>query len=279
MLFFFAILSGLFYTGQGLLTRYLLKGNKDAWAFSFYFSFVGALVSLPFMLANLKVANSVSAWSLIILIGFLIVAQNLLSFKSSNFIEASITGTISKFRLVWVFILEVIIFKEIFSLNKLLGVLLSVLAGVIIIQGIKKPKSIKGVLLALSATIFYAIVIMFYKILFTSFNSQSLTFFIFAIPALLNFLIMPQAPQRIYNLIKENGKVVLLACSLGAFANLAMNHSLSIGDATKTLVIIESFLIVALVGEHFFLKEKSHVVIKLLAVIFAITGAVLIRLS
>ena len=90
---------------------------------------------------------------------------------------------------------------------------------------------------------------------------------------------MPQAPQRIYNLIKENGKVVLLACSLGAFANLAMNHSLSIGDATKTLVIIESFLIVALVGEHFFLKEKSHVVIKLLAVIFAITGAVLIRLS
>lgn len=279
MWFLFAILSGLFYTGQGLLTRYVLRDNKDAWAFSFYFSLVGALVSLPFMLSNLKIASSLPAWILIILVGFLIVAQNFLNFKSSNFIEASISGTISKFRLVWVFILEVIILHEVFSWNKLLGILFSVLAGVIIIRGIKKPKSTKGVLLALSATIIYAIVIMFYKILFKSFNSQSLTFLIFAIPALLNFLIMPQAKQRLVRLIKENGKTVLLACTLGAFANLAMNYSLSIGEATKTLVIIESFLIVALVGEHFFLKEKKHLLIKALAVVLAITGAIIIRLS
>ncbi|MCX6816821.1 MAG: hypothetical protein NTZ93_03080 [Candidatus Beckwithbacteria bacterium] len=42
-----ALISGLFYTGDNLITRYILKGNKDAWAFSFYFSFIGALVSLP----------------------------------------------------------------------------------------------------------------------------------------------------------------------------------------------------------------------------------------
>ena len=214
-----------------------------------------------------------------ILVGLLIVAQNFLNFRSSNFIEASIGGTVAKFRLVWVFVLEVIILNQVFSWNKLLGVMFSVLAGVIIIQGIKKSKSLNGILLSLSATVFYVIVIMLYKLLFNSFNSQSLTFFIFAIPALLNFLIMPRAQQRVVKLIKESGRIVILACILGAFANLAMNHSLSIGEATKTLVIIESFLIVALVGEHIFLKEKEHLLVKFLAVVLAILGAILIRLS
>ena len=58
-----------------------------------------------------------------------------------------------------------------------------------------------------------------------------------------------------------------------------MNYSLSAGDATKTLVIIEAFLVVALVGEHLIFKEKEHFMIKALAVVLAVTGAILIRLS
>jgi uncharacterized membrane protein len=138
---------------------------------------------------------------------------------------------------------------------------------------------LKGVGYALCSTIFYAIVIGFYKILFTSFNSQSLTFFIFLIPAVMNLIIMPDSIKRILMLMKEQGRFVVMACVFGGFANLAMNQSLAIGEASKVLVIIESFLIVTLVGEHVILKERNQLVIKIIAVILATSGAILIRLS
>ncbi|MCR4329348.1 MAG: DMT family transporter [Candidatus Roizmanbacteria bacterium] len=130
-----------------------------------------------------------------------------------------------------------------------------------------------------SSTIFYAIVIILYKYLFQTFNSQSLTFFIFLFPMLINLLVMPNSINRIVTLAKTDGKFVFIACALGGFANLAMNYALSIGEVSRVLVIIESFLIVTLVGEHLVLKEKKNLAIKLVAVILAIMGAVLIRIG
>lgn len=276
----FALLAGGLYTAQGLLTRHVLRGQKDAWAFSFYFSLIGAIVSLPFMLTSPKIPTTPFPWILAIIVGLLIVGQNLLNFKSSNYIEASLSGAITKFRLVWVFILSVIILHSAFSWQKLLGTLLAVSAGLVIIHQFKRPKSFTGVAFAFSATIFYAVVIILYKYLFASFNSVSLTFFVtFLPPVLINLILMPHALERIKKIFKENGLLVSLACGLGALANLALNQGLSLNEASSVLVIIEAFLVVTLVGEHVFLKEKEQLWVKIIAVILATVGAVLIRLS
>jgi len=181
--------------------------------------------------------------------------------------------------LAWVLIFSLIFFQESFSWYKLAGTSLAVLAEIIIIQGIKRPNSLNGTVLAFSSTIVYATVIMFYKILFADFNAVTLTFFIFLIPTLLNFVIMPKAIKRLIQIIRLNGKTIILACSLGGLANLTMNQGLSGANATKVLVIIESFLILALVGEHLWLKERTYLPIKIAAVICATAGAILIRLS
>lgn len=271
-----ALISGLLYTGQNLITRYILKGNKDSWAFSFYFSFIGALVSLPFILNHYQVSNHLNQWGLIFLVGLLIVGHNWLNFKSSNYLEASVNGAILKLRLAWVFIFSLIFLKESFSLTKLAGTVLAILAGVIIIRGIKRPNSLTGTLLAIASTMVYATVIMLYKILFQDFNAVTLTFFIFLIPAVFNLLIMPQAFLRIKKLFKTDGKAVILACGLGGLANLAMNQGLAGTEPTKVLVIIESFLVLTLVGEHIWFKEKEYLPVKLGAVIAATLGAILI---
>lgn len=276
----YALLAGALYTGQGLVTRHILRKQQDAWAFSFYFSLVGALVSLPFMLASPKIPLTWQPWALALVVGFLIVGQNLLNFKASNFIEASLSGAITKFRLVWVFVLGLLVLHEMFSWQKLIGTLLAVGAGLVIIHQFKRPKSFQGVALAFFATLFYAIVIILYKYLFASFNSVSLTFFVtFLPPVLINLVIMPRSLQRIKKIVKEDGKLVFLACGFGALANLALNKGLSLNEATSVLVIIEAFLVVTLVGEHVFLKEKEQVWIKVIAVLLATVGAVLIRLS
>lgn len=279
MWFYYSLLSGLLYSGQSLLTRKVLKGaKKDSWAFSFYFSLVGALVSLPFFLNNPKTGSSIFAWSLILVVGILIVIQNYLNFRSSNFISASLNGAISKFRLVWIFVLGLFILKESASITKIIGTVLTLIAGLMIIKGLKTKTNAKGILLAFSATGFYAVVIILYKFLFRGFNSQSLTFFIFFIPTVINIFFMPNAVKRVVALVKDDGASVLLACGLGAFANLAMNYALSIGEVSRVNVTIESFLIATLVGESLILKEKDSILLKIIVVAMSIIGAVLLRI-
>jgi drug/metabolite transporter (DMT)-like permease len=280
MWLFYALIAGLFYTGSNLITRRLLKNDtNDAWAFSFFFSAVGALVSLPFMLVNLKISSTLQPWLIMFIVGILIVVQNLFNFASAKYIAPSISGSITKFRLIWVMLLGIIILHETSNNFKILGTVFTVLSGLIIMKQLVRPKDFRGILYAFLATVFYAIVIILYKFLFTSFNTPSLTFFIFFIPMFLNLLIMPDSLKRIIKLAKENSKMVLVGCGMGGLANLAMNQGLSMGEASKTLVIIESFLVITLIGEHLILKERENVIIKIIAVIFATLGAVFIRLS
>jgi drug/metabolite transporter (DMT)-like permease len=90
---------------------------------------------------------------------------------------------------------------------------------------------------------------------------------------------MPKAVTRIKNIFKDDWRVVFLACILGAFTNLTLNAALSLHDATSVLVINEAFLVLVLVGEHVYLKEREHTWIKFVSVVLAIAGAILIDTS
>ena len=214
-----------------------------------------------------------------LLVGILIVTHNLLSFKSTNNLEPSLQGSISKFRLLWVLIIGVIFLNESLDWLKVIGTLLTILAGIATVYKLKKIKVKKSIGYAFLATIVYGVVIGLYKILFKDFNSVTLTFLIFFIPAILNLIIMPNSLRRILSLAKHQGKLVFTATLFGGLGNLALNHALSISEVSRSLVINEVFLIIVLAGEHFFLKEKKDLTKKLLAVILATLGAIFIRLS
>jgi len=275
----YSIIAGSFYTASNLLTRHVLKQQKDAWAFSFFFSAFGALVSFPFLLAHFQVSPSLNPWLILLFVGVLIVANNWLNFRSSNYLETSVNGAILKFHLVWIYLLGILLLGEVSSWSKIIGTLITVSAGLVLtLKRIQNRQSFRGIVFAFASTFFYTVVIYFYKFLFNSFSSQSLTFFIFFIPMVINLIIMPQSLQRITGLIKNDLLPVALACSLGGFANLAMNHALSLGEASRVLVFMEAFLILTLVGEHFWLKETQQFRLKLAVVLAAIIGAILIQI-
>lgn len=165
-------------------------------------------------------------------------------------------------------------------MGKFAGTILAFAAGLAVIRNLKRPESVVGVGYALGTTIFYAGIIIVYKHLFGYFNTPSLTFFATFLPAtILNAVLMPRAIPRITKLYTEDGRMVLMACGLGALANLAMNAGLETGDATAVLVVIEAFLVVTLVGEHTVLHEKEQLWLKVAAVALAVAGAILIRVS
>lgn len=279
MWFFVSLLAGLLFTIQGLLTRKLLKGEGDAWAFSFYFSLVGALIAAPFMLSDLKLATNAPFWLLMVVTGGLVSLFNYLSLKSNNYLEASILGAMSKLRLLWVLLLGILFLGESLTTMKVLGTMLTLMAGLLIYSKAKSMGSKLGVALAFIAAVLYAVIIALIKVLYSEFNAVSLTFFIFALPTVINFAIMPNATHRIREMAKLQGKVVLVAAITGSLATLAMNQALLIGEASRVLVIIEAFLIVVLVGEHIFLKETDRLLNKLIAVLLATIGAILIQIT
>ena len=278
MWFFFAALTGILYTAEMLVGRFLLRNQKDAWAFSFFYSLVGTVITLPFMLVDFNVPHHFNPWALAALVGVLIVIHNLLLFKASNHLEASLVGTLAKLRLAWVFILGIIFLGVAFSWSQLIGTILTILAGAVIIHKFKRPESMTGIILVLSSTILAASIIITTKYLLHSFSVASLTFFATFLPAaILNFILMPRARARIKKLFRDDWRIVLLACGLGTFANLALNKALSLHDASSVVIISEVFLILVLVGEHVFLKEKEQLWVKVVSVVLAVLGAIFIQ--
>jgi drug/metabolite transporter (DMT)-like permease len=279
MWFLFSALAGLLYTGESLLQRHFLRKQKDAWAFSFFYSFIGTIVGLPFMLMAPVLPNSIVPWLGALLVGLLIVGHNLLLFKAANHMEASLIGTLFRLKFVWIFALSIFLLSTPFEWTKLGGVLLTVAAGLIIMHKFKRTGSTAGIYLVLAATIFNALIVIVCKYLLDYFNPVSLTFFVSFLPALLlNFILMPRASSRIKYMLASDWKVVFGICAVGAFANLALNQALDLNDPTSVMIVSEVFLVLVLAGEHILLKEKEQLWVKLGSIVLAVAGAILIQL-
>ncbi|HEX9804287.1 MAG TPA: DMT family transporter [Candidatus Dojkabacteria bacterium] len=269
----FSVLAGTCFSLSSLVSRYVLRAQKDSWAFSFFYSVIGALVVLPLFIFKAKVSDEFGDWLILILVSFLIVFHNYLLFKATNFLEASVTGSVLKFRLVFVFVFAVILSNTDANLAKIIGIIFAIISGVILLSGIGKRFSRKGIILTLLSTIVYASVVTIYSTLLESFNAISLTFFIFFIPGLINFVVIPDRVKRITKIILEDKKGIILASVFGALANIFIIQAFDLGDETSILLISEAFLIFTLLGEHIFLKEKEGLLKKILALIFASLAA------
>jgi drug/metabolite transporter (DMT)-like permease len=276
----FSVLAGALYTAESLLQRFHLRKQKDVWTFALFYGIIGTLVTLPFMLASPKIPTHPGTWALSALVGLLIVGNNLLFFKAAGLIEMSAVNSLLKLRLVWVLLFGILFLQEPFSWQKLLGTIFAICAGWLILHKFKQPGSNKGISLMLAMTIVNASIIILFKYLLSSYNAVSLTFFADFLPStLLTILIAPKALARIKSIFKDDWRIIFLACVLGVLSNLALNAGLALHDAASVLVINETFLVLVLVGEHTILKEREKMWIKLVSVLLAVIGAILIDIS
>ena len=274
----FTLIAGIFTTLQMLLSRQVLKEGKDAWAYSFWYSFTGAVVCLPFVLFTPTIPTTITPWLLVVLVGVIIVLHNILVFKSMNHLEASVGGALLKFRLVWVFVLGAVLYQETVSMFKIIGTLFTILAGFVVVQKFRQPEKRTAVYLVLGATVLNALIIILYKYLFLSFNVITMTFLVFFIPMIINVLIMPNAFERIKKILLTDRRLVLVSTAMGGFANLAINQGFLLGEVSRVTVVSEAFLIVMLFFEHRYFNERRYMKVKLLSVILAVIGALLMVL-
>lgn len=279
MWIFFSVLAGVLFTAESLAQRRFLKGQSDAWAFAFFYSLIGAIVSFPLMLVDPELPQTPREWCLALFIGGLIVGNNVLLFRATSQLEVSFVGTLLKLRLVWVFLLGILVVQDDFSWERLAGTAAVILSGSLVAHGIRRrTSSSSAVTLVLIATLFNAGIVVTSSYLLDSMNVMSFTFFATFLPAVIfNYVLMPNARTRITTMFVENRWRVAFVCGLGALSNFALNGALATGDVSQVIVMNEAVLILVAVGEHLILKEKDHLRLKLVGIPLAVLGAVLIQ--
>ena len=278
MWFIFALIAGIFFAINSLIIRYYSKNNNDAMMTSFFFSFFSSIILLPFFIFEFKVTNSLIFWGGILLMGVILVISNMMSFKAAQLVDASTQNTVGKLRLLWMIIAGVIIFNEIITARIIIGMILILIAALLIIDYKKWNFSKKGILLIVLATItstFYAILLK--KVVDMS-GVLTVTFLVCLFPAIINALVIPNFLNKIKKKI-INLKLLIAIALVGVIANLALIKALSYEVLSGVYFIMDASLIVVLFGEHLVLKEKERIGWKIVAVLFAILGAILIHIT
>ncbi len=285
-----ALIAGALYTGSNLVARKVLKDGSDAWSYSFIFSSIGLIVTLPLLLVEYLAAAfnnterlSESAGhepSLLILVviamGLIVVAHNAALFSANNYISPSVNGSIYKLRLIWLALIGTVFFQESLTDGLKLGTLLVVASGVILAGGMKGKKSLLGITLVAAASVFYAVGLSASKFLLTDLTSLQVTTLVFAVPAALNLPIIYRRRERFLALWQKHKKLVLMGGVLGAFANICVFAALATENISVVPLLIEAFLVVTFAGEIIILRERENLKLKLLAVALSILGSILV---
>ncbi len=279
MWFIFALISGVFFAINSLMMRRYAKEHEDMWIFSFSFSLFCSIILLPFFIYEFKLTNTAVFWGGVVLIGTVVVINNLMGFTASKLLGPSTQNIIGKFKLIWLVITGLILFSEVLTLTKIIGIILIISASLLVIDYKSWKVSRKGIILVFVGTLtstLYAIII---KKLIVLSGPLTLTFLVFFIPMLLNAIVIPNFIKRVkkeYSKV-SNIKALFFIGLAGSVANLALIKALSYSELSGVYLIMEASLIVIIFGEHFVLKEKERVLLKALAVCLAIVGALLVR--
>lgn len=273
-----AIISGLMYAISGVMGRFILRSQKDTWAYSFWFSFLGAIICLPVMVLNFDSQFSIKIVILCIILSLVVTLHNFLNFKGVGLISPSLVSSLQKTRLIWIFVFSIIFLNNKFQFNELFGVLLLIFSGFLIYLNFRDKSSAKGILFSFVSAILNAFAVIIISELLKSLDLFTTTFLVFLLPAVINLVIMPKFKERVISMIKINPKLIIITCIVSALANISMNYSLSFLNPTRTIIIIEVISITILLGEVILLKERKKIGIKLLALSLAIIASIVVNL-
>ncbi|MGV8151138.1 MAG: EamA family transporter [Candidatus Woesearchaeota archaeon] len=278
MWFLYAIISGVLFGLNSLVVRYYSKKHKDSLITSFYFSFLSAIILLPFFIYEAKISNTYVFWGGILLLGAILVLNNLLSFKAAQLVGPTATNTIFKIRLLWILIIGIWVFNEKITWINFLGMVMILVAALLIVDFKNWNSSKKGVLFLLITTITAATIAFLLKQMLTMSGVASLTFLIFLMPAIINAAVIPNFFKRAIKNF-SNIKLLVLIALLGVLANFSLVKALSYDALAGIFFIMDASFIIILFGEYIWLKEKERILWKIASVILAIIGTVLIYIK
>jgi drug/metabolite transporter (DMT)-like permease len=276
--FILSVLTGLASNAFNFLSRFILRNGDDSTAFAWYFQSLRVLAFGTLALFHWHIIWTPYSIILFLLLGLTEFVSTYWYMKMHAVSDLSISSIISRTRMIWVPIIAFFFLNEQLGLLDYMGIAI-IFIGVSFTMAPKKLMVDKGALYANLSAFFIAINIVITKMLLP-YGSNEIIMTALALPSVLLFpLLMKNSKQRITRLFKTNIVVKTLSISLSLAALFLFMAAIRVGDASKVNAVYQGMMIFAVIAGIIFLKEREHIVKKLVGATVTIVGVVLLSFS
>ena len=277
----YSIIALVTFSGYDLLSRRLGVKSKDPRAFGAVYYFIAALMA-PLLLVTEPLFIPTLTVSIAILTAFGLLAWILfgrIEYVTHKYVEASVLTILLRLGPIITFLLSVLFLGESPTAFKLVGLLLTIIASLLVIgipsfSDFKKSKDLRyGVLLAGILGVAWA----FDKLLSPVYGVVLFAFLSFMAPSLANAFIPPLSIKSLREELRRASWKMFVLAFLNIVGYGAMIKALIIGDATNVIPIATATPPLVVLGGVLFLKERSDITKKIIATFLVVLAIYLMR--
>jgi len=273
--------SALSFTSLTLLSRVVSVKSKNPRALSIVFNLTAFLIALMIFFItgankNFSLPTKFEPYLYLSIACLFYGLYERIRFYVAQVLEASLVSIINNVSLVVAFFVAAFIYSEIMTINKIGGFLLILTA--LFLVSVNKVSKInrQGILLAILANVFLGIGWALDKKGVIFFSPETYNVLAWFFPLFVLYF-----PYLKFSDIKKEIKIsswkIVLLSFLNVFGYFIQLKAQELADATRVISIVQTSTLFTVIFGVLLLKEKSHLLKKILAGVIAVIGVFLLR--
>ena len=275
----YALISAVSDGFKSIVHRHVMK-TESPYSYALIEEVLTALAFIPLLYKEFVAPTGIFPWFLVAASSVLWTIIVLTSFNAYKFTHVSLKEPISQTRLIFVFILSIILLAESITMVKGIGTLI-IFFGIVTLTYHKGEVfgrlSEKGVRLTLLSALLMSIVAIIDKKAMSYFTPGMFGFLVYLIPGLILLLFVKKRTQETKKLIKTKWPYVLLVIMFGMSMYYFNLKAYTLAEASVVFPIIRISSFISVLGGMFIFKEeRKDILRKVIASIIIILGAILI---
>lgn len=277
----FALISAIGAGIESILHRVVML-DECPYAYAVIVHFFTAILFVPLLVKEFVFPHSWFAWFLVLLSSILWAIIALTGFSAYKLTNVSIKAPLSEVRIVFLFLLSVLILGEAFYFRKAAGMLL-ILLGIIILT-YKKRKVFgnlkdRGVQLTLLTALVISGVALIDKYAMNYFTAGTFGFLVYFFPGVLLLFFIRRRKGVVTSLMRRRFSLIFFVIVLGMLSYYFKLRAYDLADASLVFPITRLSVLISTIGGITALKEKEEIFKKLLSVAIILVGAFVLSTS
>jgi drug/metabolite transporter (DMT)-like permease len=278
---FLTILGVFLFSSNNLLHRILMKdGKSDPYAQVVVFYGLGGMIALLFAILH----NGFQYWIifdrpfLFIPLTITATAGPVFLFKSFQLIDASENAILQSSQKLWTVLGAFLFLGEYFSVNKILGTLITLIGIAIALWRKKKFQLNIGVAFVIIATFFYAGADLLSFFLVRNIDPLSLIVYVCFLPVITLLLLKPKTMKKIQFYFKPKYAVyVSILATSDTLGTLSIYYAYKAGrNASQIAPILGTVILISVLLAIIFLKERTNIKNKIIGSVVTLIGVLLV---
>lgn len=262
-----------------ILDRYVAR-DTSPYAFSWLTQVIASILWLPLAWPYLSIPESGMAWFAIIGAALVWTAVSISVYIAIKKTEVSIKEPLSQSKIIWALLFGLLILGEAITARKIIGtVVLFIGMSALLFHPERKFGRLTepGVLWTLGLAILTAFAAIVDKFALGYFRPELYGFLVYLIPGIILTGFLPKIKKDIKHLWKTKGKIAVTTILFSTASYYFTIKAYSLADITLIYPFLQTATIFAVIAGIIFLGEKDHKWQKIVAVIIAVAGAIIIK--